>query len=104
MKGETDLVQIRENLRGTARAFVDSFRSARLARVQVAFIAFNLMEWAAYIAIDVYAFGQGGIRAVGYVALLQLIPAALIAPWVRSWATVIRVTGCSWRPTPRSLS
>lgn len=48
--------------------------------MQIAFIAFNLMEWAAYIAVDVYAFDQGGIRAVGLLSLLQLIPAALIAP------------------------
>jgi signal-transduction protein with cAMP-binding, CBS, and nucleotidyltransferase domain len=56
MKSGKDLGEIREDLRASARAFVDSFRSARLARVQIAFIAFNLMEWAAYVAIDVYAF------------------------------------------------
>jgi MFS family permease len=80
MKGGTDLGEIRGDLRASAHAFVDSFRSARLARVQMAFIAFNLMEWAAYIAISVYAFDKGGIRALGLLSLLQLIPAALIAP------------------------
>ncbi len=71
--------EIRRDVAASARAFVDSFRSRELARAQVAYLAFSLTEWGAFIALFVYAFRDGGMQMVGFVALLQQIPAAVVA-------------------------
>ena len=43
-------------------------------------MAFNLTEWAAGVAIMVYAFRRGGIGMVGILSLVLLIPAAVLGP------------------------
>ena len=68
-------------LRASYSALIDSFRSPDLARAQVAYLAFTITEWAAYIALIVFAFEDGGSVMVGLVSLLSLIPAALLAPF-----------------------
>jgi len=55
-------------------------RSRDLRRLELAFVGFNVGEWATWIAILVWAYGVGGPSAVGFVAMIQLVPAALIAP------------------------
>ena len=74
------LSEIKRDLAISARALASSFRNPDLARAQLALLAFSICEWASFIALMVYAFGQGGTRAVGIISLVQLIPAALIAP------------------------
>ena len=66
--------------RSSLIAFARTFRSPDLAKAQVAFLAFSIAEWAAYIALIVYAFQEGGSVAVGLVSLLYLLPAGLLAP------------------------
>lgn len=55
-----------------------SNRSLRL--VALAFLFFNVAEWATWIAMLVYAFAAGGTPAAGLAALIQLIPASIVAP------------------------
>jgi MFS family permease len=56
-------------------------RSPALLRVLTGFFVFNMAEWATYIAILVWAYGTGGASAAGLIALVQLIPATIAAPF-----------------------
>jgi hypothetical protein len=51
-----------------------------LLRLEVAFVGFNVAEWATWVSILAFAYGVGGVAATGLVALVQLVPAALVAP------------------------
>ena len=51
-----------------------------LLRVELAFVGFNVAEWATWVSILAFAYGVGGAAATGLVALVQLVPAALVAP------------------------
>lgn len=46
----------------------------------MAFAAFNLADWARWLAILIYAFERGGAAEAGIVSLIQLLPAAVVAP------------------------
>ncbi|HUG05898.1 MAG TPA: MFS transporter [Candidatus Limnocylindria bacterium] len=56
-------------------------QDSALRRIAIAFVAFNVAEWATWIAMLVYAYEQGGVVATGLVAVLQLVPAAIFAPF-----------------------
>lgn len=51
-----------------------------LRRVVVGYAVFSLTEYAAWFAVVVYAYANGGASTAGLVAVAQLVPAALIAP------------------------
>jgi MFS family permease len=70
------LVDVRTSFAALGR----SFGSPDIAKALAAYLAFTITEWAAFIALIVYAYEDGGSVMVGLVSLLQLIPAALIAP------------------------
>ena len=57
-----------------------TLRSRPLRRALVAYLVFNTAEWATWVAILVWAFDRGGASAAGLVAVVQLIPAGLVAP------------------------
>lgn len=54
--------------------------NASLRRVVGAFAAFNLADWARWLAILLYAFERGGAVEAGAVSMLQLLPATVAAP------------------------
>ena len=62
------------------RALRAVLRNRAITRMQLAFLLFNVAEPAMWVAISIYAFEQGGTRAVGFVSILLLVPAGLLAP------------------------
>lgn len=78
--GDGALAEIRRDVLASFRALGATFRNANLRRSLIGLTAFSICEWGGYIALVVFAFGQGGTEAVGVIALVQLIPAAIIAP------------------------
>lgn len=56
-------------------------RTPGLRRVQLAFAAFAFSEHATWLAVLVYALQHGGAREVGIVAVAQLIPGIIGAPF-----------------------
>ena len=62
-------------------------RNPSIARAVVAFGAVTVSEWGVWIAMLVYAFDRGGGAAgSGVVALVQLLPAAILAPILSGFA------------------
>jgi MFS family permease len=68
-------------MRERLRVFGAVVRDPRLRRIQVAFLAFNMAEFATWIAMLVFAYSRGGAAMAGIVALIQLIPSGLVAPF-----------------------
>ena len=56
-------------------------RDAGLVRIELAYFGFNMTEYATWMAILVYAYGRGGAGLAAIVAVVQLVPAGLVAPF-----------------------
>ncbi|HJU01035.1 MAG TPA: hypothetical protein VJ966_07500, partial [Actinomycetes bacterium] len=51
-----------------------------LLRAELAYVGFNVAEWSTWVSILAYAYQVGGAPATGLAAVVQLVPAALVAP------------------------
>jgi MFS family permease len=59
-------------------------RNENIRRVELVWGAAIGAEWAHFVALGVYAYGQGGASAVGLAGLVRLLPAAALAPFAAS--------------------
>jgi MFS family permease len=75
-----------ERLIESVSAFRGAFSNPALRRLQLAGAASVMGQWAYSVALAVYAFEQGGAKAVGLVALIRTIPAAISAPFTSTLA------------------
>jgi MFS family permease len=72
---------LRTRLAESVQAFADVFRNPNLRRLELAWVGSATGEWAAIVALSVFAFESGGAAAVGLVVLIRMLPAAAAAPF-----------------------
>jgi hypothetical protein len=60
------------------------FANPDIRRAELAWMIGYAAEWAWLVALFVYAFGVGGVAAVGLVGVVRTLPAALLAPAISS--------------------
>jgi hypothetical protein len=72
---------LRTRLAESLQAFADVFRNPNLRRLELAWVGSATGEWAAIVALSVFAFESGGAAAVGLVVLIRMLPAAAAAPF-----------------------
>jgi MFS family permease len=68
----------------TVAAAAVAARNECVRRVELAWGAAIVSEWAHFVALGVFAYRAGGTSAVGLAGLIRLLPAAVIAPGVAS--------------------
>jgi MFS family permease len=73
--------ELKERLSESASAFRAVFSNPTLRRIQVAWAGSETGKWMYVVAVAVFAYRTGGATAVGIVALIRVVPAAVIAPF-----------------------
>lgn len=56
-------------------------RDPKMLRIQLAYLGYNMTEYASWIAILVYGYERGGPGTVALITTVQLVPAGVIAPF-----------------------
>jgi MFS family permease len=67
-------------LGNAAAAFTSNARNSNLRRAQLSFLGAWTAEWAFTVGLGIVAYRDGGATAVGLVALLRMLPSAILAP------------------------
>src|SRR5512144_3031963 len=63
-----------------AGALEAAMRNPGIRRVELAWGAAVVAEWAHFVALGVFAYQAGGTSAVGIAGLARMLPAAIVAP------------------------
>lgn len=80
-------VTIRKHGSGsTVRVLRMVARNRELRRVELAYANFTVAEWGTWLAMLVYAYANGGVKASGVLATAMLVPAAVCAPPLAAFA------------------
>lgn len=69
----------RLGVEGRGAVVRQALRNSDLRRVLAAYLLFNVAEWATWIALLVWGYSVGGVRGSAGIALVQLVPSALLA-------------------------
>jgi MFS family permease len=75
-----------DHLAEAVAAFKGAFSNPALRRLQLAGAGSVMGQWAYSVALAVYAYEAGGVKAVGLVAVIRTIPAAISAPFTSTLA------------------
>jgi MFS family permease len=79
------------------RTFRSLAGNGPLLRVVVAYALFIVTEYSVWLAMLVYAYRHGGATVAGLVAIAQLVPAAVLAPFAAAvadrWSPVVLLAG-----------
>jgi MFS family permease len=86
MRGEAFRIKVGD----AVEAFRSNFRVRDLRRTQLSFAGAWSSEWALTVGLAIVAFRAGGAGAVGVVALLRLLPAAIAGPFLATFADRFR--------------
>jgi MFS family permease len=65
-------------------------RNENIRRVELAWGAAIVAEWAHFVALGIFAYEQGGTSAVGIAGLVRLLPGAVVAPFAASFGDRFR--------------
>jgi MFS family permease len=76
----------RRRLHAATRSFAATAENPAVRRIQLGFAGACTAEWAFTVVLSVYAYEQGGAKAVGLVSLLRMLPAAVLAPFASALA------------------
>jgi predicted MFS family arabinose efflux permease len=68
-------------MREQLRVVLAVARDPMLARIELAYLGFNMAEYATWMAILVYAYAIGGAGTAALFALIQLVPSGIVAPF-----------------------
>jgi MFS family permease len=63
-----------------------ALRNRALRATLVAFVFFSVAEWTRWVALLVFGFDRGGAAGSGLIAVIQLVPAAILTPFTSSLA------------------
>jgi MFS family permease len=80
------LAAVRERLAESMCAFRGAFGNKQLRKLQLGGAGDVMGQWAYGVALAVFAYQEGGAKAVGLVALIRTIPAAAAAPFAAGLA------------------
>lgn len=86
IRNEGHVARVKKRLAESGRAFGQAFRNPRLRRLQIAGTVEITGQWAYSVSLVVFAYGSGGAAAIGVLALVRTIPAALLAPFLAVFA------------------
>ena len=69
-------------MKTTVAVFGIALRNRSLLRLELAYSAFCAAEWGVWVSLVVYAYARGGATAAGAIAVVQLVPSVLLAPFI----------------------